>query len=455
MAILSDDDGEEWKKQKLRESRLNTGCNGAHTVIPFQCEICWIRNLTGREMELPRDEGLRKCLRRANLDALSGRAKSTIESHLRGVNTMLELSDQLGKPPSIEATPRGPMPEEDLVGMSLAVEMLQKSITAKGRIKWHIQFDTMRKLRSTFSCSWDSSPLGIKEGSSFSKGIAKVRITSCPSQSQWFTNFLLGAQDRMGYDTNNQLALSIKCIVTMLDMIKTHALEMDDTYARRLYKTGALVTILTAASLRGYEGFYLDLAATRNHIAKGREGSVPKGFKRNHIITEDEAANLPSVCICLLGKFKGETGERYHSIILPNNTMSGLDVRWWVEKLLEVCQEEGRTSGPAFDEPDGSPPNSSEYNAIFRQYLCLMQVHHPKLFGPDEDVTRYGTSRTLRKAATGRFSQAGLSETLIDAMCRWNTVEKAQGRRPKHNMRNHYTDARALAPLTWRCGYVI
>lgn len=84
-----------------------------------------------------------------------------------------------------------------------------------------------------------------------------------------------------------------------------------------------------------------------------------------------------------------------------------------------------------------------------------MQVHHPKLFGPDEDVTRYGTSRTLRKAATGRFSQAGLSETLIDAMCRWNTVEKAQGRRPKHNMRNHYTDARALAPLTWRCGYVI
>ena len=175
---------------------------------------------------------------------------------------MLELSEQLGKPPSISAMPRGPMPEEDLVGMSLAVEMLQKSITAKGRIKWHIQFDTMRKLRSTFSCSWDSSPLGIKEGSAFSNGTSKVRITSCPSQSQWFTNFLLGAQDRMGYDTKNQLSLSIKCIVTLLEMISTHAQEADKLYARHLYKAGALITLLTAASLRGYEGFYSDLAAT-------------------------------------------------------------------------------------------------------------------------------------------------------------------------------------------------
>ena len=70
----------------------------------------------------------------------------------------------------------------------------------------------------------------------------------------------------MGYDTKNQLALSIKCIVTMLDMIKTQALEMDEIYAMRLYKAGAFITILTAASLHGYEGFYLDLAATRNHI---------------------------------------------------------------------------------------------------------------------------------------------------------------------------------------------
>eukprot|EP00804_Cyclotella_cryptica_P010959 CCRYP_016684-RA/>CCRYP_016684-RA protein AED:0.10 eAED:0.14 QI:0/0/0/1/0.25/0/5/0/1241 len=202
LAILNDNDNKEWEKQKIRESRLNIGCDGAHTVIPFQCEVCWVRNLTGREMSLPRDKKLRNCIQRANLDALSGRAKSTIESHLQGVKTTLELSEELGKPPSISLTPRGPMPLEDVVGMSLAIEMLYKS---------HLFL------------LLGLAPLGIKEGSSFSKGIAK-----------WFTNFLLGAQDQMGYDTKNQLALSIKCIITLLDMIKSDATERDELYARRL-----------------------------------------------------------------------------------------------------------------------------------------------------------------------------------------------------------------------------
>jgi hypothetical protein len=75
----------------------------------------------------------------------------------------------------------------------------------------------MRKLRSTFSRSWDSSPAGVAEGASFSRGTGKVRMTSYPSQSQWFTDFLLGAQDRMGYDTKKQLPLPIKAIVKMLE----------------------------------------------------------------------------------------------------------------------------------------------------------------------------------------------------------------------------------------------
>jgi hypothetical protein len=93
------------------------------------------------------------------------------------------------------------MPMADNVGMSLAVEMLMYSVTAKGRNGPFIQFDTMRKVRGTYTKSWDSSPAGVAEGSSFAKGTGKVRITACPSQSLWMRNFLLGAQDRMGYNT--------------------------------------------------------------------------------------------------------------------------------------------------------------------------------------------------------------------------------------------------------------
>lgn len=455
LAILHDEDGAEWVRQRQREVRLNTGADGVHSVMSFQCEVCWIRNLTGRDMSLPRDTTLRQCIRRANLDAFAGRAKSTIASHVRGVKLAIRLSEELGKPPSPSLTPRGPMAISDPVGMSLAVEMLFHSVSAKGRIKEHIQFDTMRKGRSTFSRSWDSSPSGVAEGAAFSKGTGKVRLTSCPSQSQWFTDFLLGAQDRMGFDTKNQLALPIKAIVLLLDMIKLDAEGLEEEYSSILYKLGSLIAILTAASLRGHEGLYLDLAATRAHIQDGKHGTIPVKFRTKHILTEEEVARLPAVCICLIGKFKGETGERYHSVVVANQSTSGLETRWWVEKLLAVCESEGRRSGLAFAGPDGAPLESAEFNALFRQYLCRLQLEHEEVFSAKEDVTRYGISRTLRKSAVSRAGRAGLPEDVLNTMNRWRTVENAKGSRPKHNMKTHYTDARALAPMTWRCSYVL
>ena len=85
-------------------------------------------------MSLPHDTNLRMCIRRASLDAFAGKAKSTIASHVVGVNRAVKLSVSLGKPPSLSQTPRGPMEIGDPLGMSLAVEMEQYSITAKGRI---------------------------------------------------------------------------------------------------------------------------------------------------------------------------------------------------------------------------------------------------------------------------------------------------------------------------------
>jgi hypothetical protein len=248
------------------------------------------------------------------------------------------------------------MPLDDIVGMSLAIEMLMYSQSVAGHIKDHIQFDTMRKLRSTFSRSWDSSPIGVTEGAAFSRGTGKVRMTSCPSQSQWFTDFLLGAQDRMGYDTKKQLPLQLKAIVKMLELVRQDLDEREAAESALLLRFGALVAILTAGSLRGHEGFYLDIAATKAHLEDGKQGVLPEKFSKQRILSEDEVLALPTVCICLMGKFKGETGERYHSIILANETMSGLTTRWWVESLMALCDSEGRTKGFAFDEVKDTPP---------------------------------------------------------------------------------------------------
>lgn len=449
--MLTDDADEEWVDQSKREARLNTGKEGAHAVTPFQCEICWMRNLEGRNPKPLEDRRYVACLRRANLDNINARTASTIKAHVRRIADAVKNARTIGRTPWF--APRGPFPLSDQLGMGWAVDLLMKSITGKGRIRQHIQFDCMRDLRSTFTKTWSSSPMAVAEGASFSGNAKKIRFTSCPSQSEWFGDFLLGAEDRMGFDTRNQLYLPIRVIIKQLEFIKRDADESDGQAARRLYKLGALVTILTVASLRGHEGYYLDLAATLKHLDKGRHGTMPRNVMRKSFASEEECFNLPEVCICLLGKFKGETGERYHSIILPNETMSGLKPRWWIEKLMEVCAEEGRATGYAFAEPDGTPPDVAEYNGLVRDYLKQIQESEPALFDPSEDLTRYGTSRTYRKASETRARACGVPKDEVEAVNRWKVAEKAGVKKPKRAMVDHYADARGLAALTWRYGY--
>jgi hypothetical protein len=51
-----------------------------------------------------------------------------------------------------------------------AVDMLLRSLVAKGRILDHVQFATLQKMRSTYTKNWESSPAGVKEGAAFANG---------------------------------------------------------------------------------------------------------------------------------------------------------------------------------------------------------------------------------------------------------------------------------------------
>jgi hypothetical protein len=174
----------------------------------------------------------------------------------------------------------------------------------------------------------------------------------------------------MGYDTKKQLPLQLKAIVKMLELVRQDLDEREAAESALLLRFGALVAILTAGSLRGHEGFYLDIAATKAHLEDGKQGVLPEKFSKQRILSEDEVLALPTVCICLMGKFKGETGERYHSIILANETMSGLTTRWWVESLMALCDSEGRTKGFAFDEVKDTPPQNRRSTMLYFDSIC-------------------------------------------------------------------------------------
>ena len=88
---------------------------------------------------------------------------------------------------------------------------------------------------------------------------------------------------------------------------------------------------------KGYKGFYTDLAGLRTHLEKEQNGVVPPDLTHKPILEEKAVASLPHVAIYLLGNFKGEGGVNYHTINVTNVSMSGLQTRRWVEKLVAVA----------------------------------------------------------------------------------------------------------------------
>ena len=457
MPAILDEEGNLWHKEEERQRQLTEGVEGSHLCIPFQCELCWIRNIEGRDPVPGRDDLYLICIRRANLDAMLGKSPLTIKAHRRETVAALENAASIGKTPAYH--PRGPFPMSDEVGMSLAVDMLLKSLRAKGRILDHVQYATLRKMRATYTKNWESSPAGIREGAAFANGKYRVRQTSCPAQSEWFYDFSRGLEYRMGCQSDPDHGLVIGAIVHLLALIKADAEEAEREGlaldANEMWKVGAYICFLTAGSLRGHEGFYVELAGLRKHVHKGRVGEIPRALNKSTLLTEEQCSKLPYVTLCLLGKFKGETGTNHHMIVVANESVSGLKPRWWVEKLISVCCSEGRTSGPAFAGSDGTLALSVDYNSMFRKYLGRVQ-EETNLIPEDQDVeARYSTSRTPRKTAVTRLERAGFGDEFVDRMNRWRGQEQSKGRFVRRRMNAHYADAMLLAPTTWLGSYFL
>ena len=449
---MKDEDDNPWYKQEEREYRINHGIAGAHLAIPFQCECCWMRILERRTPRPGLDDKLVACIRRVNLDAMTGKSKSTIDGHLGRTKRILAFNEKYGKTPTLE--PRGPLPPVDLFGMGTALDMILYSLESHGRTEKAVQYETLRQIRSTATRNYDSSPKGVTEVTCFSAGKGRVRPTKCPTQSEFFSLFGKGCEYRMGAESRANNPVSIRVIVELLRRVKDDInAATNNAEKNELVKFGAFIAVCTAASLRGNEGFLADLSGLIRHLDKGRHGSIPPKLKEN--FDEDVAEALPHVVLALLGKVKGETKENTHQIGLASNTTSGIEVRWWIEELVRVGLDEGRRSGPAFAYPNGKLAASSEYNAIFLNYLEEIQEQTELI--EDKIVVKesFGISRTLRKTAQARATRAGISTPDQKKMNRWKVIENADGKKPNLEMKDLYAGVLAQMPVTWRYSYAL
>ena len=71
-----------WHKESKCQEQMRTGVEGAHLCILFQCEVCWVRNLEGRDPRGESDEVYLACIRHANLDAMLGKSPSIYNEHV-------------------------------------------------------------------------------------------------------------------------------------------------------------------------------------------------------------------------------------------------------------------------------------------------------------------------------------------------------------------------------------
>ena len=190
MLGIVDEEGNPWHNEDACQRQVMEGMEGSHLCIPFQCNMCWYWNLEGRNPMPGKGDVYLTCIRRANLDAMLGKSPLTIRAHRSRTLSSLQNEMRIDKTPSYH--PRGPFPRRDPVGMSLAVDMLLKSLVAKRRILDHIKFAMLRKMRSTYTKNWESSHAGVKEVAAFTNGRYQVRQTTCPAQLEWFYDFLQG-----------------------------------------------------------------------------------------------------------------------------------------------------------------------------------------------------------------------------------------------------------------------
>ena len=179
----------------------------------------------------------------------------------------------------------------------------------------------------------------------------------------------------MGSQSQPDQAVKMSVIVHLLHLIMADAQCAEDSGyfpdANYLWKVGAYVCILTAASLQGHEGCYVELAGLRKHLSKGKNGFVSTGLviTKEVILSEEVCGNLLHVTVTLMGHFKGETKADQHLIAIASVSQSGLEPRWWIEKLVSVCSCEGRVHGLAFADECGVLASSLDYNSTVQGYF--------------------------------------------------------------------------------------
>ena len=423
---LVDDEHMEEDDDRLR---FKEGREGDHLLTPFQCDRCHFLNMQQRLPVEGRtvDDLLMMCIRRANLDALWSRERSTVAQNRREGVRYAGLCETLGLSVDAAYPPRGPYLETDEFGMKLACGMLMRSLSA-GKNAATIQFDTMRKLRSHMSNYVHASRGGT--GATFvGEDSNGNTLSNSVTNSPWFRRFIRGCHRRMGDVWLPDRPIMIGELKAALEL-----LEQDWT-AMTLDPVGQIQAGLTACIM--IAGFFGAL--------RGEEiVRVDAGAMLQHWDESVRFAEAPHVPLMLVGRFKREIGEKVFTQPLAHDSKSGVTIMIWFFRTLELLNRNGQAVGPLFKNDKNKRASVAELDVMVHGVLKRVQQKWPNLIPDHVRVTdEYSSLRSFRRGATAEAQNANIPEEVIVANNRWRKHSRARGSLPSMSMMERYTDAKA------------
>ena len=405
-------------------------------MTPFECDMCVFWKLRGEapDSKQVKDIYLMTCIRRMNLDAFWSRATSTVLQNATNAKRMIERSEKVGIPYGPFFS-EGPFPEFDHCGYQTAYLMLDASLDSGRYNNNHKQFDTIRKIRSTFSNHVRASPSTLVAGKSVvltdNVGKSFTRLGHDESGSLWFSRFVEGCRRRMGQDWRPDQAVSPRLVAKLLEQLEESILEAStNDEAFRLVMMGTFYATTYALSLRGPEGLLLDL-----------DGMNKFG---------DSLQERDCIVVCLWGQVKGEHWERTHLLPCVNVTSSGIAIRRWITRALTLAKDIGRVRGPLMLNRNGSAITSRELDEVLHLHLATIYGRDPNLFPSDtireeEDIYKnYSVFRSFRRGSNTQAKEGGVLVPDIDTVNRWRVREKAGTSKPGGSMHHIYADLSML-----------
>ena len=85
-------------------------------------------------------------------------------------------------------------------------------------------------------------------------------------------------------------------------------------------------------------------------------------------------AEHPHLIVPLLGRIKGETGERYHMMILARETQSGIRAGLWADRVAAANKERKRERGPVLRNKKGVRAKIVDSESEFLERMIRLKI---------------------------------------------------------------------------------